>query len=63
MLLKSSSRQTNIRQGFSIDGRISDNDEWSSYVLKCVYVQGPSASGDSLLEGFVLNDLYIRNCG
>ncbi|CAN0189761.1 unnamed protein product, partial [Hapterophycus canaliculatus] len=49
--------------GFSVDGKVSDADEASSYADKCVYVEGPSASGDEVLEGFIMQDLSVANCG
>ncbi|CAB1115742.1 unnamed protein product [Ectocarpus sp. CCAP 1310/34] len=50
-------------EGFSVDGKISDDDEAESYVDKCVFVEGTSTSGDERLEGFVMQDVYVQNCG
>ncbi|CAN0020458.1 unnamed protein product, partial [Ectocarpus sp. 8 AP-2014] len=50
-------------EGFSVDGKISDDDKAESYVDKCVFVEGPSTSGDERLEGFVMQDVSVQNCG
>ncbi|CBN79456.1 FirrV-1-B30 precursor [Ectocarpus siliculosus] len=50
-------------EGFSVDGKISDDDEADSYVDKCVFVEGPSTSGEERLEGFVMQDVSVQNCG
>lgn len=49
----------NIAQGFSVDGQAGDSDEESSFVSKCIYVQGD----DEELVGFKMQNMDIGNCG
>ena len=46
-------------QGFSVDGKIGDGSEPKDYIKKCVYVDGK----DSELDGFVMKELFVKNCG
>lgn len=50
-------------KGFSVDGEIESADEAASYADKCVFVDSGSGSGDVTLEGFVMTDMAITNCG
>ena len=43
-------------QGFSVQGKLDSSGTESSYIVKCVYVEGP-------LEGFVMDGLSVENCG
>ncbi|CAM9793899.1 unnamed protein product [Ectocarpus fasciculatus] len=51
-------------KGFSVEGKIgtSDTDE-ASWVNKCVYVEGPGSQSSSVLDGFVMEDMVVQNCG
>ena len=46
-------------QGFSVDGKVGDGSDFEDYIKKCVYVEG----GDSELDGFVMEGLFVQNCG
>ncbi|CAN0136813.1 unnamed protein product [Pylaiella littoralis] len=59
--------------GFTVDGQIGDADEEESYVDKCVFVEGNAnetttveyngESVETILIGFVMTGVTIRNCG
>ncbi|CAM9617951.1 unnamed protein product [Ectocarpus sp. 12 AP-2014] len=51
-------------KGFSVEGKIgkSDTDE-ASWVNKCVYVEGPGPQSSDILDGFVMEDMNVQNCG
>lgn len=51
------------QKGFSVDGKVEDADEAASYVDKCVFVDSGNTSGDETLEGFVMADMAVINCG
>ena len=46
-------------QGFSVDGKVGDGSDSEDYIKKCVYVDGE----DSELDGFVMEGLFVHNCG
>lgn len=46
-------------QGSTVERKIGDSSDSGAYINKCVYVDG----GDSELEGFVMEQLSIQNCG
>ena len=46
-------------QGFTVEGKIGDGSDADDYIDKCVYVDG----GHSGLDGFVMEDLLVQNCG
>lgn len=50
-------------QGFSVDGRVSGDDRASSFVDKCVWVDSGVSDGEMTLEGFIMQDLSVFNCG
>eukprot|EP00903_Cladosiphon_okamuranus_P015283 g14123.t1 len=50
-------------EGFTVDGEVEDADEAASYADKCVFVDSGNANGDEPLEGFVMTDMAIVNCG
>lgn len=49
-------------QGFSVDGLVGPSNLQTSYMNKCVLVEG---EGDvtTPLEGFMMRDMHVRNCG
>ncbi|CAM9939140.1 unnamed protein product [Ectocarpus sp. 6 AP-2014] len=51
-------------KGFTVEGKIgtSDTDE-ASWVNKCVYVEGPGSQSSAVLDGFVMEDMIVQNCG
>lgn len=51
------------RKGFTVDGEVEDADEAASYADKCVFVDSGNGSGDEILEGFIMTDMAISNCG
>ncbi|CAM9939244.1 unnamed protein product [Ectocarpus sp. 6 AP-2014] len=51
-------------KGFSVEGKIGSNDtDQASWVNKCVYVEGPGANSSAVLDGFVMEDMVVQNCG
>lgn len=59
-------------QGFTVNGKVDDADESSSYASKCVYVQGlgeeSTVTYDGVevktgLIGFSMDGMEIKNCG
>eukprot|EP00752_Nemacystus_decipiens_P014698 g13091.t1 len=50
-------------EGFTVDGKIADADEAASYANKGVFVDSGNTSGDETLEGFVMREMSIINCG
>lgn len=46
-----------------MDGKHDDEDTIDSYSNKCVRVEGTGTSEDEPLEGFVMKDMMIKNCG
>lgn len=50
-------------QGFSIDGKTGSEEEFHSYQNKCVIVNGQGESEDDALDGFVMKDMLVQNCG
>ncbi|CAB1118084.1 unnamed protein product [Ectocarpus sp. CCAP 1310/34] len=51
-------------KGFTVEGKVgtSDTDE-ASWVNKCVYVEGPGSQSSAVLDGFVMEDMIVQNCG
>ena len=54
---------TVVLQGFSVDGKTGSTDEMDSYNKKCVVVDGETRSEEDALDGFVMKDMFVRNCG
>ncbi|CBJ32750.1 FirrV-1-B30 precursor [Ectocarpus siliculosus] len=53
-----------LPKGFSVEGKIGSNDtDQASWVNKCVYVEGPGANSSAVLDGFVMEDMVVQNCG
>ena len=52
-----------IPQGFTVDGEHDSADERDSIVNKCVEVVGQGKSDSDSLEGFVMKDMLVQNCG
>ena len=51
-------------QGFSVDGFRGSDDTMDSWVDKCVWVEGGVEDGMiTHIEGFIMQDMTIRNCG
>lgn len=50
-------------QGFTVDGKHNSANKKSSYVNKCVLVEGAGKSSKDPLKGFVMKDMTIKNCG
>ncbi|CAN0525117.1 unnamed protein product, partial [Laminaria digitata] len=50
-------------KGFTVDGEHGDTFELDSFVNKCVEVVGQGYSEDEALDGFVMKDMAVRNCG
>lgn len=50
-------------QGFTVDGEHDSADSADSIVNKCVEVVGQGKSDDEPLEGFVMMDMLVQNCG
>ncbi|CAM9864734.1 unnamed protein product [Ectocarpus sp. 4 AP-2014] len=51
-------------KGFSVEGKIGSNDtDQGSWVNKCVYVEGPGSNSSAVLDGFVMEDMVVQNCG
>lgn len=52
-----------IPQGFTVDGEHDSADERDSIVNKCVEVVGRGKSDSDSLDGFVMKDMLVQNCG
>ena len=51
-------------QGFSVDGKTgSDDEQRDSYENKCVRVDSMGESEDEALDGFVMRNMLVQNCG
>ncbi|CAM9436746.1 unnamed protein product [Ectocarpus sp. 8 AP-2014] len=50
-------------KGFTVEGQIGTELTEDSYVLKCIYVQGPGSDSSTFLDGFVLEEMAVQNCG
>lgn len=46
-----------------MDGKHESSSKKSSYVNKCVSVEGTGKSSSDPLKGFVMKDMVIKNCG
>lgn len=51
-------------QGFTVDGKTGDDEnEYDSYQNKCVTVDGMGDSEEDALDGFVMKNMHVQNCG
>lgn len=50
-------------QGFTVDGKSGSSSSIESYVNKCVEVESMGKSEGEALEGFVMKDMVVKNCG
>lgn len=50
-------------QGFTVDGKSGPSYEMESYSNKCVEVESMGKSENESLQGFVMNDMVVKNCG
>ncbi|CAM9649445.1 unnamed protein product [Ectocarpus sp. 4 AP-2014] len=50
-------------KGFTVEGQIGTEVTEDSYVLKCIYVQGPGSDSTAFLDGFVMEEMVVQNCG
>ncbi|CAM9214371.1 unnamed protein product [Ectocarpus sp. 8 AP-2014] len=50
-------------KGFTVEGQIGTELTEDSYVLKCIYVQGPGSDSSTFLDGFVMEEMAVQNCG
>lgn len=50
-------------QGFTVDGKHDSKNKKSSYVNKCVRVEGTGKGDSQPLDGFVMKSMKIKNCG
>ena len=46
-----------------MDGKSGSSSDIDSYVNKCVEVESTGKSEKDPLEGFVMTDMVIKNCG
>lgn len=46
-----------------MDGKTGDGEDGDSYENKCVIVDGMGESEDDALDGFVMHDMHVQNCG
>lgn len=46
-----------------MDRKTGDGEDGDSYENKCVRVDGMGESEDDALDGFVMNDMHVQNCG
>ena len=53
-----------VKQGFSVDGFVGSGDSTDSFINKCVWVEGEAgAETITHIEGFVMKNMLIENCG
>lgn len=50
-------------QGFTVDGKSGSSSEIGSYANKCVEVESMGKNSNETLEGFVMKDMVVKNCG
>lgn len=50
-------------QGFTVDGQQNAAHEKASFVNKCIQVLGPGQNESEALEGFVMENMHVKNCG
>ncbi|CBJ32749.1 FirrV-1-B30 precursor [Ectocarpus siliculosus] len=50
-------------KGFTVEGQIGTEVTEDSYVLNCIYVQGPGSDSSTFLDGFVMEEMAVQNCG
>lgn len=50
-------------QGFTVDGKSGSSSEIESYANKCVEVESMGKNSNETLEGFVMKDMVVKNCG
>lgn len=51
-------------QGFSVDGKTGfDDDQFDSYEKKCVRVDSMGRSEEDALDGFLMKNMLVQNCG
>lgn len=51
-------------QGFSVGGQTGpDDNSIGSFENKCVRVEGFGESEEGALDGFVVRDMLVQNCG
>lgn len=50
-------------QGFTVDGKSGPSYEMESYSNKCVEVESMGKNENDSLQGFVMNDMVVKNCG
>ena len=50
-------------QGFTVDGEHGSTHEPDSFVNKCVEVIGLGQNETEAVEGFVMKNMIVQNCG
>lgn len=46
-----------------MNGKYKDEEEYGSYLNKCVWVKGQGMSTSDALEGFIMKEMKVHNCG
>ena len=51
------------QQGFSVDGLTGPAGNETSYINKCVWVEGDEGVEVTPIDGFEMRNMFIQNCG
>ena len=56
-------RVRHVLQGFTVDGQQQSAHARESFVNKCIQVIGPGENETEAIQGFVMENMLVQNCG